>query len=698
MTGLKKILVVAIVAVTSGAMMFVASPPSQAVGSSGWNAGYIISDANFYDGAAMTDNDIQNFLQSKGASCSAGQLPCLKDFVMATPATPTEQNLCNAMPVQPIQNAAQIIGNVARACGISPMVMLTTLQKESALVTKTKPTVTNYQAATGFGCPDTAACDSQYYGFFNQVYRMARQFKVYTANPTRYGYIAGRSSSILYNPSRSCGSSSVYIQNQATANLYIYTPYQPNAAALASLYGTGDGCSAYGNRNFWRIYSDWFGSPTGGGLPKGSFDTLVADTKGNVNLSGWAFDPTAQTANVNVAVYRDGVGLAWYSANTSRADVNAAYSVTGNHGFSISIGNQPPGSHQYCVYAIDIEGNGNPSLGCRTATITGVTPPIGNFESTADSNQTVTLTGWMLDPDSPNSSGTVHVYRNGQVLAAFGTNVYRSDVNSAYKVSGNHGFSVTLNNEPVGNNSYCIYAIDNEAITANPSIGCRSAQVTPTPATPPISNYEALSAKYQNVLITGWSFDPDSPSAISQVALYRDGIGVGWFATNANRPDVNSAFGISGIHGLSLSLTNQPVGEHSYCLYAIDSQGVAGNPALGCRTIAVTATPLAAPKGSFDEVSAANGSVTIRGWSFDPDSPSVSNQVAVYRNGVGLAQYSANVARPDVDSAFSISGNHGFQFALAAEPSGSNTYCIYAIDIPGTVPNPLLGCRTITVP
>lgn len=698
MNGAKKLFIALMAALTFGALIVIASPSARAVDSSGWNAGYIISDSNFYDGAAMTDNEIQGFLYSKGTGCTAGQMPCLKDFVMATPATLTEPGICNAMPGQPIQNAGQIIGNVARACGISPLVMLTTIQKESALVTNTQPTITNYRSATGFGCPDNAVCDSQYYGYFNQVYRMARQFKLYTAYSTSYGYIKGRYNNVLYNPNTNCGSSSVYIQNQATANLYNYTPYQPNAAALANLYGTGNGCSAYGNRNFWRIYSDWFGSPIDGGVPKGSFDTLGADARGNVSLAGWSFDPTSRNANVNVAVYRDGVGLAWFSANTYRPDVNAAYLLTGNHGYNISIGNQPPGVHQYCLYAIDVEGNGNPSIGCRTTTITGVTPPIGYLESTSNANQTVTLTGWMLDPDSANSAGTVHVYRNGQVLAAFGTSVYRPDVNTAYKTSGNHGFSVTLKNEPVGNNSYCVYAIDNEAITANPSLGCRSVQVTPTPATPPISNYESLAAKYQNVLISGWSFDPDSPSVSSQVAVYRDGVGVGWFTTNASRPDVNAAFGISGIHGLSLSLTNEPVGNHSYCLYAIDSQGVAGNPSLGCRSVNVAATPVAAPKGSFDDVTVTNGSTTIRGWSFDPDSPSVPNQVAVYRNGVGLRQYPANVSRPDVDAAFAILGDHGFEFTLGAEPSGSNTYCMYAIDAQGTVPNPLLGCRTVTVP
>jgi hypothetical protein len=60
----------------------------------------------------------------------------------------------------------------------------------------------------------------------------------------------------------------VRIRNQATANLYNYTPYQPNEAALASLYGDGDECSAFGNRNFWRIFTDWFGDPTAVLLPE----------------------------------------------------------------------------------------------------------------------------------------------------------------------------------------------------------------------------------------------------------------------------------------------------------------------------------------------------------------------------------------------------------------------------------------------
>jgi hypothetical protein len=129
----------------------------------------------------------------------------------------------------------------------------------------------------GAGCPDTAACDSTYYGFFNQVHYGSYQLKRYTQPPgtgpgteyyTRYDLWrpVGQVSNILYSPVRDgagnyvCGTKPVFIANQATHSLYIYTPYTPNQAALNAGYGLGDRCSAYGNRNFFNYYSDWFGS------------------------------------------------------------------------------------------------------------------------------------------------------------------------------------------------------------------------------------------------------------------------------------------------------------------------------------------------------------------------------------------------------------------------------------------------------
>lgn len=240
-----------------------AAPATAAVGSD-FNAGNIISDAVFYDGGSMTEAQIQQFLNTMGTQCAGGAQPCLKNYTTTTTAKSAESQLCNGYPGGAVESAARIIAAVGASCGVSPRALIVLLQKEQGLVTATSPTATMYRSATGYGCPDTAPCDTQYYGFFNQVYQAARQFKLYAKNPTSYGYIAGRVNNILYSPNSACGSGPVYIANQATAGLYNYTPYQPNAAALSNLYGLGDGCSSYGNRNFWRTFTDWFGSPNGG--------------------------------------------------------------------------------------------------------------------------------------------------------------------------------------------------------------------------------------------------------------------------------------------------------------------------------------------------------------------------------------------------------------------------------------------------
>lgn len=226
-----------------------------------FNPGNIISDAVFFDGTALSSGQIQSFLESQVPNCRSGYT-CLKDYRQSTPTRAAVSSLCSQYTGAANELASEIIAKVGQACGISQKVLLVLLQKEQILVTDDWPVDVQYKSATGYACPDTAPCDSQYYGFFNQVYSAAKQFKNYAANPNGWNYVAGRVNTVLFNPNRACGSSDIYIANQATAGLYIYTPYQPNGAALANLYGYGDSCSAYGNRNFWRIFTDWFGNPS----------------------------------------------------------------------------------------------------------------------------------------------------------------------------------------------------------------------------------------------------------------------------------------------------------------------------------------------------------------------------------------------------------------------------------------------------
>jgi len=222
----------------------------------GFDPGYIVSDDAFYDSSSMSVGEIQTFLD--GIDCRPqDDVPCLADYRQTTTSQPAVGGAhCAAYDGEYRERASSIIAKVATACGISPRTLLVLLQKEQSLLTR--PSADGYLRATGYGCPDTADCDQEYFGFFNQVYNAAWQFRQYTEQPRRQ-YRIGKVQ-VAFNPDSACGGTKVGIRNQATANLYNYTPYQPSEAALADPE-TGDDCSAFGNLNFWRLWHRWFGDP-----------------------------------------------------------------------------------------------------------------------------------------------------------------------------------------------------------------------------------------------------------------------------------------------------------------------------------------------------------------------------------------------------------------------------------------------------
>lgn len=266
-----------------------------------FTAGHLISDFNFFNSWAMTESEIQAFLERNVGLCQNEY--CLAVYRTNTPNASWSFGTCDPYPGAANESAARIIYKVQRACGLSAKVILVTLQKEQGLITKAAPTSLELRKAMGMGCPDTSVCDSQYYGFFNQVYAAARQLTWYT-NPQSSMYQSGKYAvgqvrPIQYHPDVSCGAPGVYINNIATAALYWYTPYQPNANALAAGWGaSSDPCASYGNRNFWNYYNLWFGDPTVAPSPNATrlggsdrFDTAV-------RISRWSFPATAPVVYV----------------------------------------------------------------------------------------------------------------------------------------------------------------------------------------------------------------------------------------------------------------------------------------------------------------------------------------------------------------------------------------------------------------
>ncbi|MBK4346476.1 cell wall-binding repeat-containing protein [Lacisediminihabitans changchengi] len=354
-----------------GGLVAIQSPTAaQALDGSQFNAGHIIDDSKFYDGNALSQAQIQSFLESKQPG-ACGANGCLKSYVTPTTSQPSRSSsatgnlVCSAYPSEGNESAARIIFKVQQACGISARVILVTLQKEEALITGTSPTLANLRIAMGYACPDHGAvCDTKYYGFFNQIYWGTWQLKVYKAG--RFARQPGVQE-VAYSTVASCGSKTVNVDNYATAALYNYTPYTPNAAALANLYGTAP-CGAYGNRNFWVYYNQWFGGPSGD--PTGALQT-VTGAANSLSVTGWAVDPDVLGTAINVRVRGNG----WSTlipAGGANAAADAAVPGAGpNHGFAMTV-TAAPGTQSVCADAENQSLGTDINLGCTTVTVGSV--------------------------------------------------------------------------------------------------------------------------------------------------------------------------------------------------------------------------------------------------------------------------------------------------------------------------------------
>lgn len=260
--------------------------------SADFKAGNIIDDAVFYNKDTMNVQQIQNFLNRLIPSCDTwgtgssgyGNLTNAQyaQQVMGWPGPPyvclgnyhenpntgeTSYEKGGGSFVGGI-SAAQIIYNAAQTYGINPQVLLVLLKKESLgpVTSDSWPLKNQYRYAMGYACPDSgpgnsANCNSQRAGFYNQMTTAAWQLKYYKDNSNSYRYKIGWND-IQYSPNITCGTKQVNIENVATLSLYIYTPYTPNDGSLNNYPGEAH-CGAYGNRNFFMFFNEWFGSTRG---------------------------------------------------------------------------------------------------------------------------------------------------------------------------------------------------------------------------------------------------------------------------------------------------------------------------------------------------------------------------------------------------------------------------------------------------
>lgn len=96
------------------------------------------------------------------------------------------------------------------------------------------------------------------------------------------------------------------------------------------------------------------------------------------------------------------------------------------------------------------------------------------------------------------------------------------------------------------------------------------------------------------------------------------------------------------------------------------------------------------PVGNHETASCSATGVAVRGWAYDRDSPATSIAMHFYEGGSFLGACTANQSRIDVNNAFGISGNHGFNCTLPLMSVGNHNITAYAIDTAGGS-NPIIS-------
>jgi hypothetical protein len=419
------------------------------------------------------------------------------------------------------------------------------------------------------------------------------------------------------------------------------------------------------------------------GNPFGSLDG-VSTGPDTVRLTGWVIDPDTSGA-VAIHVYVDGTYRLAATANRSRPDIGAAYPGYGNnHGFDVTVPISG-GTHQVCVYAINVSnGSTNPLIDCRTV---DVGKPFGSLDRASAALGSIDVSGWVIDPDTT-APTQVRVYVDGSLRGTFTADVDRPDVGSAYPAYGSqHGFAGSVAASP-GIRQVCVYA-DNIGPGADPLIACRNVEVR---SGNPFGSVDGVRSGPGSIQVTGWVLDPDSANSVL-VHVYVDGTWRTEALADIPRPDVGAAFpGYGSARGFEVTVPTT-AGWREVCVYAINIGPGTTNPLISCRNVFVGGAPF----GSLDGAKASTGSVRLTGWVIDPDIAGPAD-VHVYVDGQWRAQATADADRPDVGAAFPLYGDdHGFDVTVPLS-GGSHRVCVYAINKAGNETNPLLACRDVVVP
>ena len=297
--------------------------------------------------------------------------------------------------------------------------------------------------------------------------------------------------------------------------------------------------------------------------PTGWIDSFTG-----THLSGWAFDPNAGAASIQIRYGIDGYAPILATASTPRPDLTANAAIgSPNHGFSITLPQLTVGTHAVTMYAVDPVSDAMISLGTRSATIPnpiasgGNALPIGSF----DAASTTSIAGWAQDPTRPTASINVRVDIDGVMGTPFLADKVRKDL-TAVLGSSNHAYSEALSLS-LGEHRIDIYAINDDVANTPVLIGSRIAMPVAVAGLPsPTGWIDVLT----QATISGWVAGTSVPGH-SLIRVDVAGVAGAAFNTTIARPDLPAGYLAGGnTFGFNASIPGLAPGSHTVTLVYLD--------------------------------------------------------------------------------------------------------------------------------
>jgi SpoIID/LytB domain protein len=218
----------------------------------------------------------------------------------------------------------------------------------------------------------------------------------------------------------------------------------------------------------------------------------------------------------------------------------------------------------------------------------------------------------------------------------------------------------------------------------------------------PLGNLDSVALNGVQIRASGWTFDPNDPTAELQVRLADTGPSGATSdrttAADRPRPDIGAAFPVAGsAHGFQQSWLPSGRGTHRICAHASNIGNGPAESLLTCRWVTVGDA-----FGTLDSVTGTPGWISARGWAIDPGAPASVTGILLYdfrpQSYRGQSGFWADQSRPDVGTAFAgAGGQHGFNAGIQIDGLGSHFVCAYASPVNPADPTTLIGCREIVV-